>query len=408
MTERRTFIRPLAVRSIIVDVAWAVVAALAFLAPIDLELEHASLSAVVAAAGAIALRRISPSGAMMMTVVLGVVQVQGYERPSLVDLALFVVIGTTAIVGSKTEVVLSGLLALVAGIGATAYLALTGYRFAMLVTGPGDQAFLALAAPVTSLVAVWAGGLAVRAFRSRNQESERRADAEAAASRAAEVATRAEAVAVRAVDEAESERIRADIARDVHDVVGHSLAVIIAQADSVPFLDDEARIREVSATIASTARSSLVEVRQVLGHIDGSGTDTDPGSLDEIVQGIREAGVDVDHSRRGALVTLGPESGTAARRVLQEMLTNALRHGAPGRPVTVRETWRSADLVLEVENQVVDAATAGPSTRGSGRGLTGMQSRLTTLGGSFDAAVLDDVFSARARIPFDVHGGTNR
>jgi signal transduction histidine kinase len=408
VTERRTFIRPLAVRSIIVDVAWAVVAALAFLAPIDLELEHASLSAVVAAAGAIALRRISPSGAMMMTVVLGVVQVQGYERPSLVDLALFVVIGTTAIVGSKTEVVLSGLLALVAGIGATAYLALTGYRFAMLVTGPGDQAFLALAAPVTSLVAVWAGGLAVRAFRSRNQESERRADAEAAASRAAEVATRAEAVAVRAVDEAESERIRADIARDVHDVVGHSLAVIIAQADSVPFLDDEARIREVSATIASTARSSLVEVRQVLGHIDGSGTDTDPGSLDEIVQGIREAGVDVDHSRRGALVTLGPESGTAARRVLQEMLTNALRHGAPGRPVTVRETWRSADLVLEVENQVVDAAAAGPSTRGSGRGLTGMQSRLTTLGGSFDAAVLDDVFSARARIPFDVHGGTNR
>jgi len=107
-------------------------------------------------------------------------------------------------------------------------------------------------------------------------------------------------------------------------------------------------------------------------------------------------------------VTLGPDSGTAARRVLQEMLTNALRHGAPGHPVVVRETWRSADLVLEVENQVVDPAAAVPSTRGSGRGLTGMQSRLTTLGGSFDAAVLDAVFAARARIPFDVHGGTIR
>jgi signal transduction histidine kinase len=422
VTERRTFIRPLATRSIVVDVAWAVFAAFVFLLPIDLELEHASFFAVLAAFGAIALRRVSPSAAMLMVVVLGIVQVGGGERPSLVDLAIFVVIGTAAVVGSRTEVIVSGFLAFVVGIGATAYLALTGFRFAVLINGPRDQAFLAMAAPVTALLGVWAGGVAVRAFRSRDRESERRADAEAAASRAEAVATEAEATATRAIDEAESERIRADIARDVHDVVGHSLAVIIAQADSVPFLDDEARIREVSATIASTARSSLVEVRQVLGHIDGSGAATDPGSLDEIVQGIREAGVDVDHTVRGNPVTLGPESGTAARRVLQEMLTNALRHGAPGMPVTVRETWRSGDLVLEVENVVpgtTDAttgSTAGtgpvalpaPTTRGSGRGLVGMQSRLSTLGGSFDAAVLDDVFAARARIPFDVHGGTNR
>ena len=221
----------------------------------------------------------------------------------------------------------------------------------------------------------------------------------------------------KAVDEAESERIRGAIARDVHDVVGHSLAVIIAQADSVPFLHDEARIREVSATIASTARSSLLEVRQVLGHIDGTGDRVDPGSLEEIVQGIRDAGVDVDRTVRGTPRAMRSDTGTAIRRVLQEMLTNALRHGAPGRRVTVRETWRSADLVLEVENAVPSAEPAvgeglgidpRPSTAGSGRGLTGMQSRLTTIGGSFDAAVLDAVFTARARIPFDVHGGTNR
>ncbi|OII25226.1 hypothetical protein BIV01_11990 [Curtobacterium sp. MCBA15_013] len=416
-----------------IDVAWAVFAAFVFLLPIDLELEHASFFAVLAAAGAIALRRVSPSAAMLMIVVLGIVQVGGGERPSLVDIAIFVVIGTAAVVGTRGEVIVSGLLAFVAGISATLYLALTGFRFLVLINGPRDQAFLAMAAPVTALLGVWAGGVAVRAFRSRDRESERRADAEAAASRAEAVATEAEATATRAIDVAESERIRADIARDVHDVVGHSLAVIIAQADSVPFLADEARIREVSATIASTARSSLVEVRQVLGHIDGSGASTDPGSLEEIVQGIREAGVDVDQAVRGVPVVLGPESGTAARRVLQEMLTNALRHGAPGMPVTVRETWRSADLVLEVENLVPTAGTVGTaapgagtvgtgpvavgtgpvavppvSTRGSGRGLAGMQSRLTALGGSFDAAVLDDVFAARARIPFDVLGGTNR
>ncbi|WP_176491559.1 sensor histidine kinase [Curtobacterium sp. 'Ferrero'] len=402
MTPRRTLVRPLAVRSVVADVVWAVVAAAAFLAPVDLGLEHASILAVVAAAGAIAVRRVSPSGAMLLVVVLGFVQVAGGERPSLVDLAIFVVIGTTAILGTRAEVVLSGLLAFVTGVGATLYLTVTGFRFAVLVNGPRDQAFLAMVAPVAALLAVWAGGLAVRAFRSRDRESERRAHAEEARSRAEAVATEAEATATRAIDVAEAERIRAAIARDVHDVVGHSLAVIIAQADSVPFLADEARVREVSATIASTARSSLMEVRQVLGQIDGT-ADAGPATLDEIVQGIRDAGIQVDHTVRGVPRTLGPDSGTAARRVLQEMLTNALRHGAPGMPVTVHETWRSGDLVLEVENRV-----GSGSTGGSGRGVDGMRSRLAALDGSFDAAVLDDAFVARARIPIDIPGGSHR
>ncbi|PCN48858.1 two-component sensor histidine kinase [Curtobacterium sp. 'Ferrero'] len=402
VTPRRTLVRPLAVRSVVADVVWAVVAAAAFLAPVDLGLEHASILAVVAAAGAIAVRRVSPSGAMLLVVVLGFVQVAGGERPSLVDLAIFVVIGTTAILGTRAEVVLSGLLAFVTGVGATLYLTVTGFRFAVLVNGPRDQAFLAMVAPVAALLAVWAGGLAVRAFRSRDRESERRAHAEEARSRAEAVATEAEATATRAIDVAEAERIRAAIARDVHDVVGHSLAVIIAQADSVPFLADEARVREVSATIASTARSSLMEVRQVLGQIDGT-ADAGPATLDEIVQGIRDAGIQVDHTVRGVPRTLGPDSGTAARRVLQEMLTNALRHGAPGMPVTVHETWRSGDLVLEVENRV-----GSGSTGGSGRGVDGMRSRLAALDGSFDAAVLDDAFVARARIPIDIPGGSHR
>ncbi|RDH95537.1 signal transduction histidine kinase [Curtobacterium sp. AG1037] len=419
MRDGRGFTRPLPLRSVVADVTWALLAALVFLAPIDLELEHASLPAVATATAAIAVRRFSPSGAMLAAVALGVVQVLGGERPSLVDLALFVVIGSVAIVGTRLEVVLAGLLAVVAGATAAMYLSRTGYRYALLLnSGPTDQAVLVLAAPTLALVAVWASGLATRAVRSQNAESVRRVDAEAAASRAEAVANRAEAVATRAVDEAEAERIRADIARDVHDVVGHSLAVIIAQADSVPFLDDEARIREVSATIASTARSSLTEVRQVLGHIDGSDATADPTSFEEIVRGIRDAGVDVEHAVRGTARPLGAVHGTAARRVLQEMLTNALRHGVPGGAVEVRETWRSADLVLEVENAVpraalpvgdglgIDELAAHP--RGSGRGLTGMQTRLTTIGGSFDAAVLDDVFTARARIPFDVRGGTNR
>ncbi len=343
MTDRRTFLRPLPRRSIAADAVWALLAALVFSAPIELELEHASALAVAAATVAIALRRLSPSGALLMTVVLGFVQVAGGERPSLVDLAIAVVIGTAAVVGTRTEAVLAGVLALVAGAFGALYLATTGYRYAVLLQGPPDQVVIVLAAPALVLLSVWAIGLATRAVRSQNVESVRRADAEAAATRAEALADRAEAVATRAVDEAESERIRADIARDVHDVVGHSLAVIIAQADSVPFLDDEARIREVSATIASTARSSLVEVRQVLGHIDGSDQAAQPASFEEIVQGIREAGVTVDHAVRGTARPLGAVHGTAARRSCRrcsrtrcatENRAAPSRCGRPGAPRT--------------------------------------------------------------------------
>ncbi|WNY33131.1 histidine kinase dimerization/phosphoacceptor domain-containing protein [Curtobacterium flaccumfaciens] len=341
MTDRRTFLRPLATRSIAVDVAWAALAAFVFLLPIDLELEHASLAAVLSASVAIALRRISPSAAMAMVVVLGVIQVGGGERPSLVDLAMFVVIGTAAVVGTRTEVVVSGVLAVVAGAGATVYLASTGFRFLVLINGPRDQAFLAMAAPVTALLGVWAGGVAVRAFRSRDRESERRADAEAAASRAEAVATEAEATATRAIDVAESERIRADIARDVHDVVGHSLAVIIAQADSVPFLDDEARIRAVSATIASTARSSLVEVRQVLRHIDGSRRGDRPG----VARGDR-AGHPRRRGRRrphGARGPAGPAPGHR-HRCPPRAAGDAHERPAPRRP---RQPGRRAGDLAE-------------------------------------------------------------
>jgi signal transduction histidine kinase len=393
VTDRRGFIRALAPGSVVIDLVIGLVAGLVFIAPVDVQLEQASTWAVVLAVVAIAVRRISPSGSMFAVVVLGAVQVIGSERPSLVDIALYVVIGTTVIVGNKVEVVLSGILAVVAGVGATVYLATTGFRFALLVNGPIDQALVALAAPVASLLVVWATGLAVRSLTSRNRESALRV-------RESELRVQAEEVATRAVDEAESERIRGAIARDVHDVVGHSLAVIIAQADSVPFLHDEARIREVSATIASTARSSLLEVRQVLGHIDGTGDRVDPGSLEEIVQGIRDAGVQVDRTVRGTPRAMRSDTGTAIRRVLQEMLTNALRHGAPGQPVTVRETWRSGDVVLEVENVVGTGATGG-----SGRGIAGMRSRLTALDGSFDAAVVEDVFAARARVPLDIDEG---
>ncbi len=123
-------------RSVVVDLLWAGLAALVSAAPIDVELEHASPLAVVIATVAIAVRRLSPSAAMTATVALGAVQVAGGERPSLVDLAIAVVIGTVAVVGTRFEAVLAGLLAVVAGASASMYLSTTGYRYALLLNGP--------------------------------------------------------------------------------------------------------------------------------------------------------------------------------------------------------------------------------------------------------------------------------
>ncbi|BDZ51327.1 hypothetical protein GCM10025867_35680 [Frondihabitans sucicola] len=76
------------------------------------------------------------------------------------------------------------------------------------------------------------------------------------------------------------------------------------------------------------------------------------------------------------------------------MLTNALRHGVPGAAIEFREAWRSGDVVLEVENQVVATPTSG-----GGLGVEGMRSRVAAVGGFLEAEALDGVFTARARIP---------
>jgi signal transduction histidine kinase len=216
----------------------------------------------------------------------------------------------------------------------------------------------------------------------------------------------AEDTAVKAVDLAQAETLRASMARDVHDIVGHSLAVIIAQADSVQFLDDEERIRGVSATIADTARRSLAEVREVLSGTSTADADDGPEDLDAVVAQVRAAGVDLAHEVRGVRRPVDPARQVVIRRVAQEMTTNAMRHGEPGGRIQLRETWRASDVVLEVENPVARRGAvpdrSGPLGLESlrvGTGVEGMRARLAAVGGDLEAEPVDDLFTARARIP---------
>ena len=259
----------------------------------------------------------------------------------------------------------------------------------------------------------WLAGLALR-FGSRAQQS-----------RVSQVA--AEEDAARAVQETEQAREiarlreeQARLARDVHDVVGHSLAVILAQAESAQYLPDADtdRLKQTMATIATSARTSLQDVRQVLTTTQGATASGRSASLDSLVDNVRSSGHEVVSSVVGQPQPLPPELETVAYRVLQEMLTNAIRHGRRDTPVTVERHWEG-ELRLEVRN-VVDAAASdvtqpirsaatpdAPSAAGPGQapgqGMDGMRRRLEAVGGRLDVRRRDEAggqtFTATAWLP---------
>ena len=212
------------------------------------------------------------------------------------------------------------------------------------------------------------------------------------------------------------------MARDVHDVVGHSLAVILAQAESAQYVEDadSEKLKETMATIATSARTSLQDVRQVLTTTQGATSSGRSGSLDSLVDGVRSSGHAVESTVVGLPQPLPPELETVAYRVLQEMLTNAIKHGRRDTPVTVERHWEG-ELRIEVRNvvAVTDDATqplraiesdatmppATPSTPSTtpGQGVDGMRRRLEAVGGRLDVRRRDEAggatFTATAWVP---------
>ncbi|XVU28914.1 sensor histidine kinase [Actinoplanes sp. CA-054009] len=203
----------------------------------------------------------------------------------------------------------------------------------------------------------------------------------------------AEAARQRAKAE-ETARIRdaqTRLARDVHDVVGHSLAVILTQAEAGQYLPDEdpAALKSLLAGIATSARSSLRDVQEVL-----STTRDTTDDMDRLIGNLREGGREVVSGQDGTPRPLEQEQRVTAYRVLQEMLTNAIRHGRHDGAVIVQRSWTPDGLVIEVRN-----ATGDDASPGSGSGLAGMRDRLAVVGGSLETARREDVFVATARIP---------
>lgn len=244
----------------------------------------------------------------------------------------------------------------------------------------------------------WLAGLTLRFSARANQSRASQVVAEAERDQAEEIA--------RLRDQ------QAQLARDVHDVVGHSLAVILAQAESAQYLDDvdTQGLKRTMANIATSARSSLDDVRQVLASTAGSApAAARQVDLDALVEGVRASGHEVVASEVGAPQPMPPELEVVAFRVLQEMLTNAIKHGRRDQPVRVERHWEG-DLRIEVQNTLdtsapeteplVHADPASPPPP-AGQGLDGMRRRLEAVGGRLDVRRRLDppTFTATAWVP---------
>jgi signal transduction histidine kinase len=194
------------------------------------------------------------------------------------------------------------------------------------------------------------------------------------------------------------------IARELHDVIGHSVSVMTVQASAVRRLmrEDQKKERAALETVEATGREALGEMRRmvsVLRSSSGAPDLTPPPTLDQLdrlVENFRRAGLEVDVGTEGHPVPLPPGLDLTAYRLVQEALTNTLRHAQATR-AQVRVCYRPGLLALSVRDDGRGAAGAAP-----GNGLLGMQERVAVYGGTLVAGNADGGgYELRAELPWE-------
>lgn len=207
-----------------------------------------------------------------------------------------------------------------------------------------------------------------------------------------------------------AERLR--ILREMHDVIAHSLAIMIAQADGGSYVTaDAAAAERAFTTIAETGRGALADTRRILGILK-HGEDAEPelapapeADLDRLAASFREAGLEVAVVRVGEARPLPSGARMALYRIAQEALTNVLKHAGEGASVILAENWQPAQVSLTITStggvraKATDPVT-GTALPGLGLGLIGMRERAELLGGTLVAGPTDAGFSVAVTIPF--------
>ncbi|TCJ95477.1 sensor histidine kinase [Nocardia alba] len=211
----------------------------------------------------------------------------------------------------------------------------------------------------------------------------------------------------RAHDAVAAERTR--IARELHDVVAHAVSVIIVQADGAKYAlrQDPDTAERALATIAGTGREALRELRRTVAllrteHAPELLPQHGSAGIARLAQMMREAGLAVDLELTGELDDIAPEVSLGVHRIVQESLTNTLRHAGAEPKAVVRVHRRDEDVLVEVVDSggVPARMSQDADIPGAGMGLVGMRERVAVLGGTMHAGRLGDGrWQVRADLP---------
>ncbi|MBT2495098.1 sensor histidine kinase [Microbacterium sp. ISL-59] len=343
-----------------------------------------SVVAVVFAAvlmfGGVAIGRLAPGWALAAAWSGAILQMIAGFGPLPIDFAILLILYATAAWGTRRVLWWGFASALAGGLVAALYMVVVnGVAFGV---GTGWEKVTAgtllLIVSVMALGFAWVCGLLWRVvLRARS-------------TRAAQL--QAESLAVE-----EQERVR--IARDMHDIVAHSLAVVIAQADGARYAAaaKPEMATEALGTIAQTARGALSDVRMLLTqlrHRQGDGPQPTLADLEALFAQVRQAGIE-------PRVTVDPMPPgeppgaiqLAVYRILQEALTNAIRHGDGA--VDVHLAWFPDRVDIDVRNTVQRETMVAPG----GHGVIGMRERAQLVGGSLQAELRGAQFVVHASLP---------
>lgn len=188
------------------------------------------------------------------------------------------------------------------------------------------------------------------------------------------------------------------VVQDVHDLTAHSLSVILAQADGASAHSPDPGSRAALASIAGNARTALVEIRTLLERLDQQpdGDTSTVADIGALVEQVEHAGRTVDYREQGTPAALPASSQLAAYRIVQEALTNALRHGVDTAPIRVLLHWQPDGLAIVVTSPTRDA---DPVASSSGRGVPGMEQRARFAGGWLTAGSEAGEYLVTAYLP---------
>jgi signal transduction histidine kinase len=334
--------------------------------------EAAGWVAYLAAAGATLWRRRLPRTTLAVVLPIALVALCLRAGGGTVFYVVLALYSLVAVSSRRTALIAAGL-----SVGAVLAATLAGGGQMVVPASIGGVALTALA---------WVAGENTRAGRVyAAQQAERAAEKAAAAA-----AGRAEQVRRAVADE------RAEIARELHDIVAHAMSLIAVRAGVARMVidTDPAQAREALSIIETTTRQSLQEMRLLVGVLRDPQQfhpDLSPvpglGDLDRLIAATAAAGVTAEVSISGAVRALSPAADLSAYRIVQEALTNVVRHAGPTR-ARVQIRYQPDTVSIEVTDDGPPPGVARPPVprAGSGHGLIGMRERAALFGGDLTAA----------------------